>query len=450
MFNNLKKKFTSIIKKISGQGRITEKNIKNTLREIRKTLLEADVSLFVIQELIKNIKKTAIGKNVNNSLTPGQEFIKIIKNELILIMGNKNNNINFSKKKPFIFLIIGLQGSGKTSSIGKLGKFINKKYKKKILVSSIDIYRPAAMHQLKIIAKQAKIDFFKPKNTVNIIEMSKIIIQEAHIKLYDIVILDTPGQININNNIIQEMKNINNIIKPNEILFVLDSMMGQNAINVAKNFNIMLPISGVILTKLDSDTRSGSALSVNYILKKPIKFISTGEKINNFQIFHPERIVSRILGMGDIFSIIEKIDNKIDHHNIEKINNKINKKKSFDLNDFKLHIMQIDKLGGINNLIKKLPNNLSITNTLEKNNNKNILIKMKAIIDSMTPHERKKPFIIKGSRKKRIAKGSGTHIQDINILLKKFNELKNIMKNFQKGGIKKIFQNFKNIIPNIF
>ncbi|CAL4322345.1 signal recognition particle protein [Buchnera aphidicola] len=450
MFNNIKKKFISIIKNISGQGRITEKNIQNTLREIRITLLEADVPLIVINKFIKNVKKFAIGKHVNNSLTPGQEFIKIIKNELISIMGKEKNNIIFSKKKISIFLIIGLQGSGKTTTVGKLGKFLKIKHNKKILVSSADTYRPAAIEQLKILSKKSNIDFFQPKQNSNPIEISKQAVQEAKNKLYDILILDTAGRLHIDNNMMHEIKNIQNIIKPTEILFVLDAMMGQDALHTVKVFNQFISISGIILTKLDSDTRSGSAFSVNYIVKKPIKFIGIGEKINDLKIFEPKKIVSRILGMESVLSIIKKIDKKINRQDIKKINEKITKQYKFNLNDFKLQIIQMSKIGGIKNIIKQLPMKLSNNYQMPKNQEKKFLIKMEAIINSMTPHERNNPNIIKGSRKRRIANGSGTNVQEVNQLLRKFDESNKMMQHIKKKGTRTILQNFKNIIKNIF
>ncbi|QCI27257.1 signal recognition particle protein [Buchnera aphidicola] len=447
MFNNISNKFISIIKDISGYGRITEKKLKNCLKKIKITLLEADVALPVIKEIINKIKKSIIGKDINLHLTPGQEFIKILKEELIFIMSHKDHDLKISKKKLNIFLIIGIQGSGKTTTIGKLGHFISKKYKKNILVSSTDIYRPAAIEQLEYIAKKAQINFFKDNNINDPITISKNAIKYAKKKLYDILILDTAGRLHTNNVMMNQINKIQKIIQPNETLFVIDSMMGQDAINIAKQFTQFINISGLILTKVDSDTRGGAALSASYITKKPIKFIGTGEKIESISIFEPKRIVSKILGMGDILSIIEKINQKIDKKQKIELIKKNNK---FNLNDFKLQIQKIKKFGGINNFISKIPlNYLNLQKYQNKTNDKKLNI-MIAIIDSMTPLERMNPKIIKRSRKKRISKGSGTTIQNINILLKQFYELKKMMNKIKNKGIKNIFQNIKNIFPNIF
>lgn len=443
MFNNLTKKFISIIKDISGYGRITEKKLNDSLRKIRVTLLEADVALSVIQKIINKIKLSIIGKNINLHLTPGQEFVKILKQELISIMSTKNTNISLPTKKLSVFLMVGLQGCGKTSAVGKLGYFISQKYKKNVLVSSTDIYRPAAIKQLQIISKKAQIHFFKSPEITDPIKLSILALKEAKKKLYDVLILDTAGRLHTDQNMMKEIYNIQQITKPTEILFVIDSMMGQDTINIAKKFNDILKISGLILTKVDSDARGGAALSASYITKQPIKFISTGEQITAFSIFQPERIVSKMLGMGDILSIIETIDQKIKE---KKKHQLINQKHKFNLNDFKTQIQKIKKIGGINTLISCIPIQNIQTNKIQNEKTLNIIT---AIINSMTPIERLNPEIIKNSRKHRIANGSGTSVQDINKLLKQFYELKKIMKKMKNIGIKNLFQNIKHIIPNI-
>ncbi|CAL4043102.1 Signal recognition particle protein [Buchnera aphidicola (Takecallis arundicolens)] len=446
MFNNLTKKFISIIKDISGYGRITEKKLNDSLRKIRITLLEADVALSVIQKIINKIKISIIGKNINLHLTPGQEFVKILKQELISIMSTKNTNISLSKKKLSVVLMVGLQGCGKTSTVGKLGYFISKKYKKNVLVASTDVYRPAAIKQLQIISKQAQINCFKSPNITDPIKLSILALQEAQKKLYDVLILDTAGRLHTDQKMMKEIYDIQKITQPTEILFVIDSMMGQDTINIAKKFNDILTISGLILTKVDSDARGGSALSASYITKQPIKFISTGEKITSFSIFQPERIISKMLGMGDILSIIENIDQKIKK---KEKNQLINKKHKFNLNDFKQQIQKIKKIGGINTLLSCIPTQNIQINKIQKQQNEKTLNTITAIINSMTPIERLKPEIIKNSRKNRIAQGSGTSVQDINKLLKQFNELKKVMKKIKNIGIKNLFQNIKNIIPNM-
>ncbi|WP_343128065.1 signal recognition particle protein [Buchnera aphidicola (Takecallis taiwana)] len=447
MFNNLKNKFISIIKDISGYGRITEKKLNDSLRNIRITLLEADVALSVIQEIINKIKTSIIGKNINLHLTPGQEFVKILQQELISIMSMKNNNLVISKKKTNIILMIGLQGSGKTSTVGKLGHFISQKYKKNILVASTDIYRPAAIKQLEVIAKQAKIHFFNTYNINDPIKISTLAIQEAKKKLYDVLILDTAGRLHTDQKMMQEIQNIQKCTKPNETFFVIDTMLGQDTINIAKAFNNTIQISGLILTKVDSDARGGAALSASYITKQPVKFISTGEKITSFSIFQPERIVSKMLGMGDMLSIIEKIDNKVKK---QKKNQLIQKNNQFNLNDFKKQIQKIKKLGGINTLISNMPTQNMYIHNMKQTYNEQKLTIITAIINSMTPYERQNPEIIKHSRKKRIAQGSGTSVQNINTLLKQFYELKKVMKKIKNIGMKNLFQNIKQMIPNIF
>lgn len=445
MFNNITKKFISIIKNISGYGRITEKKLHDSLKEIRTTLLEADVALSVIHEIIHKIKTSIIGKNINLHLTPGQEFIKILKQELINIVSKSDNYINLSNKNLNIILITGLQGSGKTSTVGKLGNFISLKHKKKVLVASTDIYRPAAIKQLEIIAKQAQIHCLQYHHTNDPMIICKNAIKEAKKKKYDVLILDTAGRVHTDQKMMQEIHKIQKCTKPHEILFVIDAMMGQDAIHAAKAFNNFLNISGLILTKIDSDTRGGAALSASYITNKPIKFIGTGEKIQSFSIFHPEKIISKILGMGDIISIIETIEKKICH---EEKNKLINQKKQFDLNDFKIQIKKINNLVGINKFISNIP--AQYFEKINKQQNTKKITIITAIIDSMTPSERKTPTIIKNSRKKRIMKGSGTTIQDINQLLKQFNELKNIIHKIKNNRSKNLFKNIKNMLPNIF
>ncbi|QCI26056.1 signal recognition particle protein [Buchnera aphidicola] len=443
MFTNLAKKFISIITDISGYGRITEKKLHDMLKKIRITLLEADVALAVINKIINQIKTSIIGKNINLHLTPGQEFIKILKQELIFILSNNYNCINLPKKQLSIILIVGLQGSGKTSVVGKLGHFISLKYKKNVLVASTDIYRPAAMEQLKTIAKKANIQYYNDNHINDPLKICNNSIKKAK-KSYDVLILDTAGRVHTDEYMMQEIHQIQKITNPNETLFVIDSMMGQDAINAAKTFNQYLNISGLILTKIDSDTRGGAALSAGYITKKPVKFISIGEKIKSFIIFNPEKIVSKILGMEDIITIIEDVDKKISNQK----KNTLIKNKTFDLNNFKSQIQKIKNIGSINKFISNIP----IKNLNYKSNKKHEK-KIKcitAIIESMTPNERKNPKIIKNSRKKRISKGSGTTIQEINQLLKEFYALKKIMKKIKTNKTNNLFKYFKNILPNIF
>ncbi|WP_343190183.1 signal recognition particle receptor subunit alpha [Buchnera aphidicola (Mollitrichosiphum nigrofasciatum)] len=441
MFYNLTKKISQIIKTISNQGRLTKKNIKKTLREVRKALLEADVALSVIKKLLKNVEKKAIGNIINNTLTPGQEFIKIVKNELINIMGVKNNKLNFSTSPPAIILIIGLQGSGKTTNLIKIGKLLKKKHKKKILAVSTDTKRLSAIKQLKILGKKNNLDIFQSKNK-NPIEIAKEAIKYTISKLYDILLIDTSGRMHNNKDMMQELKILQKTVKPIETLFVIDSMTGQDSINIIKNYNKILKISGIILTKMDSNARGGIALSCRYLTKIPIKFISNGEKINCLENFCPISVANKILGMENIFSVINNIESKIKKKKIPK------QKKNFDLNDFLKHIKKIKKFDSITNIVNKIPIKQTIQETMIKNFDVNIFKQLEAIIHSMNPKERKNPEIIKGSRKKRISKGSGVPITKINILLKKFFDMKKIMKKINQGGVNNIINQIKKILPN--
>lgn len=444
MLNILTQKFSEIINKISNKGRITEKNIKETLRDVRTSLLEADVALPIVKNFINDVKLNAIGKNFNKSLTPGQEFIKIIKKELIQKLGENNDLINLSVKPPAVFLIIGLQGMGKTTSLVKLGKKIKEKTKKKILTVSTDTYRPAAIKQLEILSLQAKIDFVSLNNNLNPINIAKHALKYAKRKLYDLLLIDTAGRLHIDSQMMAEIQKIHQLVNPIETLLVVDAMMGQDIINVSNVFNKILPITGFILTKMDSDARGGIILSVKGLTNKPIKFISNGEKLDDIELFNSERIANRILGMGDVLSLIEDIENKI------KLKPRAQPKKKYDLNDFSAQIDQILKIGGLTSLIKKLPQNNDFNNNLLLNTNNDILIKYKTIISSMTLKERVTPGIIKGSRKRRIALGSGVNIQNVNQLLKQFHNIKTIMNKIKKTGISKAIQNIKNIIPKSF
>ncbi|CAL4323660.1 Signal recognition particle protein [Buchnera aphidicola (Eriosoma lanigerum)] len=452
MFNKLTESLTHIIKNISNQGRITETNIQKILREIRKALLEADVSLSVIQNFISSIKKKFIGSIVNKSLTPGQEFLKIIKQELIIIMGNNNSKINLSTTPPAIILVIGLQGVGKTTTVAKLGKFIKENKKKKILITSTDVYRLAAIKQLQILSKKINIDYFSTDITNEPLKIAQQALEYTKSKLYDILIIDTAGRLHTNITMMNEIKNIHQIINPIETLLVVDSMMGQDSINMINIFNNSIPITGVILTKIDGDARGGIALSIRYLTNIPIKLIGNGEQLNKLQIFNPEQIASRILGMHDMLSVIKEIEEKVDTKQVKNITTNINKGDKFNLNDFLIQIKQINNMDNMVDLLKKLPNNQMIIKNFDSYFNKKIIIKVESIINSMTPKERNTPDIIKGSRKKRIATGSGIPIYEINNILKKFEEMKKMIKKIKHKGIHTVLKNIKNSIlkNNIF
>ncbi|CAL4323764.1 Signal recognition particle protein [Buchnera aphidicola (Neophyllaphis podocarpi)] len=450
MFGNLTKQLKKTIQKISNRGRLTEKHIKNTIREVRIALLEADVSLLVIKKFIDAIQKKVIGIKINKSLTPGQEFIKVVMRELIKIMEDDKQKLNLSVQPPAVILFLGIQGVGKTTSVVKLGNILKNKNKKVIIVST-DIYRPAAITQIEILSKKINIDCFKSDINESPDKIAIKALEYAKIKFYDVLLVDTAGRMHIDKKMMNEIKNIYNAINPVETLFVIDAMTGQDSINIANSFNKKINITGIILTKTDGDARGGAALSVKYITKKPIKFISNGEKIHSIEKFNPKIIAKRILGMDDTINIIEEIENKINKKEIEKITNKLKQGENFDLNDFLLQIKQIKKMGGIVNLIEKFKSNNKIINNIKSNTSKKELNKIESIINSMTIKERKQHNIIKGSRKRRISLGSGTTIQDVNNLLKQFTKVKNIMKKIKNKGLSKIIHDFKNMIPkNIF
>ncbi|MBK4765250.1 MAG: signal recognition particle protein [Pantoea sp. Brub] len=450
MFDNLTNRLSQTLRNIRGIGRLTEENIKNTLHEVSIALLEADVALSVVRDFTNRVKKISVGRDVNKCLTPGQEFIKIVRDELIVAMGTANNHLNLAIKPPAIIMLIGLQGVGKTTSICKLGKFLKEKYKKHILMVSIDIYRPAAIKQLETLSKQININFYPSSPEQKPIQIVQSALKETKIKFYDVLLIDTPGILHTDKFRMEELKQIRNIINPIEILFVIDSMMGQDAINVAKSFNDQLSFTGIILTKTDGDTRGGAALSVRHITGKPIKFIGTGEKIECLEQFYPDRIASRILGMGDVISLIENLESKVNTADAKKLVKQIKTGNYFDLYDFLQQIKQIRKMGNINNLIAKLPMIGNLPNNMQLNINNDTFLHMEAIINSMTNQERKNPEIIKGSHKRRIANGSGMQIQDVNRLLKQFNDMKLIIKKMKKGGMRNMMGNIKNMISPIF
>ncbi|QJC34677.1 signal recognition particle protein [Enterobacteriaceae endosymbiont of Donacia crassipes] len=452
MFKNLSKKLSETLLKIKNYGRLTEKNIQEILDKIYINLLEADVALEVIKNFIKNIKKDSIGKKINNNFTPGQEFIKLVYKNLIKIMDSPDKNINMAIQPPAVILFTGLQGVGKTTSVIKLAYFLKKKYKKKIIVTSTDVYRPAAMEQLKILAEKIKIDYFNVNKNLYPIDISKKALNYAKKNFYDILIVDTAGRLHIDHFMMNEIKDIYKILSPIETIFTIDAMTGQDSINSAKKFNTTLPITGIFLTKTDSDTRGGAILSVKYIIKKPIKFIGTGEKINNMSIFSPEIIASKILGMSSELSIIDNIKKKINLKKNKKLIEKLKNKHKLNLQDFLEQIKQIKTVGSKNiiNLLSKIKmNNIQnfsnpIMNIL--NIDDNIIKNTKAIINSMTKIERNDVSILNLSRKKRISLGSGVSIFRINVILKQYNQMKLVTKKMKKNNnFSKIISYIKNI-----
>ncbi|CAJ0991054.1 signal recognition particle protein [Pantoea sp. Nvir] len=447
MFENLTNRFTRILSNISHCGRLTEDNIKNTLREVRIALLEADVALLVVREFIHRVKERAIGQDINKSLTPGQEFIKIVRNELVEAMGLKNNALNLSVQPPAVVLMTGMQGSGKTTSLGKLGKLLHEKHKKKVLVVSVDVYRPAAIKQLEVLVQQIGVGFFPSDISQKPVEIVKNALKAATLQFYDVLLVDTAGRLHIDEEMMVEIKQVHAVINPVETLFVVDAMTGQDAANTAKAFNDVLPLTGVILTKVDGDARGGAALSIRHITGKPIKFVGIGETIDALEPFYPDRIASRILGMGDVLSLIEDIESKVNHDQAEKFARKLKSGDEFDLNDFFEQLKQMRKIGGMANLVCKLPGMGQLSDNVKSQIDDKILLRMEAIINSMTSKERKKPEIIKGSRKRRIATGCGMQVWEVNRLLKQFDDMQRMMKKMKKGGMVKMMRSMKGMMP---
>lgn len=443
MFKNLTDQLSHILRSISVRGRLTEDNIKETLREVRVALIEADVALEVVRDFISSLKKSAIGQKVNKSLTPGQEFIKIVKSELIELMGGVNTELNLAVQSPAVVLLAGLQGVGKTTSAAKLARFLKEKYKKKVLLVSTDIYRPAAIKQLETLAADIGIECFPSEIQEKPLDIVNCALQQAKLKFYDALIVDTSGRLHIDHTMMEEIKQIHAEIHPVETLFVVDAMTGQDAANTAKAFNKALPLTGIVLTKVDGDARGGAALSMRYITGKKIKFLGVGEKTEALESFQPNRLASRILGMGDTLSLIEEIESKVDLKQAEKLANKLHKGNRFDLTDFLDQLKQMRSIGGMSNILNKLPNASQLTKNVQLQMSEQILIRMEAIINSMTAKERANPEIIKGSRKRRIAMGSGVQVQDVNRLLKQFNEMQCMMKKIKKVGMLKMMRSMK-------
>lgn len=435
MFENLSDRLQDVVHKIKGYGKITEENISEMMREIRLSLLEADVNYKVVKEFTNNVKEKALGEEVNKSLNPGELFVKIVKDELTELLGGENTPLNVSGN-PATLMLVGLQGSGKTTTIGKLANYLRKNNKKKPLLVACDVYRPAAIDQLKQIGKELNIEVYS-EGKGNPVEISKNAIKYAKDNGYDYVLIDTAGRLQIDESLMEELDNIQKEINPDETILVIDSMMGQDAINVINGFNDKIKLSGVILTKLDGDTRGGVALSVKHLTNLPIKFIGVSEKMDGLTPFYPERMASRILGMGDILSIVEKVQDEIDEKEAEKTAKKM-MKGNFDLEDFLNQLNQIKKLGPLENILKLLPG-AKMMGLNNVNIDPKIMKRTEAIVLSMTPEERRNPSILKASRKKRIADGSGTTVTDVNRLLNQFEDMKKMMKMMSNGNFKMPF-----------
>ena len=423
MFENLSERLSQSLKNITGRGRLTEDNIKDTLREVRMALLEADVALPVVREFVSRVKEQALGAEVNKSLTPGQVFLKIVQKELEHAMGEGNVPINLATQPPAVILMAGLQGAGKTTSVGKLARYLKEKQKKKVLVVSADVYRPAAIKQLETLAGEVEVEFFPSTTTQHPVAIAEQAIEHARKQFVDVVIVDTAGRTAVDDAMMAEIKELHQAIQPIETLFVVDAMTGQDAANTAQAFNEALPLTGVILTKADGDARGGAALSIRHITGKPIKFLGVGEKTTALEPFHPDRIASRILGMGDVLSLIDELESKIDREKAEKVAKKVIKEGKFSLEDFREQLVQMRDMGGMMGLLDKLPGMGQMSSQMKGQLDDKMTVRMEAIINSMTPQEREYPDLIKGSRKRRIAAGSGTQVQDVNRLLKQFMQM---------------------------
>jgi signal recognition particle subunit SRP54 len=447
MFQNLSDRLGQTLKNISGKGRITEDNIKETLREVRMALLEADVALPVIKDFVERIKERSVGIEVSKSLNPGQMLIKIVQGELETIMGSQNEGLNLAATPPAVILMAGLQGAGKTTSVGKLAKYLKEREKKKVMVVSADVYRPAAIKQLQTLAEEVEVEFFPSSALQKPIDIVEGAIAQAKLKFIAVLIVDTAGRLAVDTQMMNEIQQLHQAVKPVETLFVVDAMTGQDAANTAKAFNEALPLTGVILTKADGDARGGAALSVKHITGKPIKFLGMGEKLYALEPFHPQRIASRILGMGDVLSLIEDVERKVDKDKAQQLAQKMKTGKGFDLQDFKEQLEQMRNMGGMMSLMDKMPGMGNMTAKIKDSANDKQFTQMEAIINSMTPSERQRPDVIKGSRKRRIAMGSGTQIQDVNKMLKQFMQMQKMMKKMSGGGMKKMMRGMGGMMP---
>ena len=436
-FDGLSSRLQEITRKLKGKARITEDDLKEVLREVKLALLEADVNFKIVKEFIKVIEEKALGQDVLKSLTPGQQVIKIVKDELVALLGGEESKINFTPNPPTVIMLVGLQGSGKTTTAGKLANIIRKQGKKPLLVAC-DVYRPAAIKQLQVVGKQLDIPVYVNENTKDVVLIAKQAMSIAISKLNDVIIIDTAGRLQIDEELMQELKNLKSGVKPHEILLVVDSMTGQDAVNIADTFNKELGIDGIVLTKLDGDTRGGAALSVKKITGRPIKFAETGEKLSDIEVFHPERMASRILGMGDVLSIIEKAEETLDLEEAAKLEKKL-KKQNFDLDDYLSQLRQMKKMGSFSSILKMLPgmNKLKDIEVDDKE-----FVKIEAIICSMTKEERRNPKVLNGSRRLRIAKGSGTTVEQINKFMKSFELTQKMMKEMtsNKGMMRKMMK----------
>ena len=454
MLDNLTNRFYSVFKNIRGVATLNEENIKPALREVRLALLEADVALPVVRDFINNVKEKAVGQEINDNLTAEQAFITIVNQALIELMGKENSKLDLAVAPPAVVLMAGLQGAGKTTTVGKWAKLLKTvDKKKKILVVSADVYRPAAIEQLRLLAEQVQVDFFPSDTTQKPVDIALAALNQAKRGFYDVLMVDTAGRLAIDQEMMDEIKALHAAVNPVETLFVVDAMLGQDAVNTAQAFNEALPLTGVVLTKMDGDSRGGAALSVRQVTGKPIKFIGVGEKIDGLEAFHPDRIASRILGMGDVLTLVEDVQKGIDEAAAAEMAKKLRKGKSFDLNDFKAQIQQMRNMGGLENLMSKMPGEIGqLSKQIPEGTAEKAMGHVEAIINSMTPKERANPALIKASRKRRIAAGSGTTVQEVNKMLNQFEQSQKMMKMFSGQNMRKLMsmaKGMKGLFPGM-
>jgi len=447
MFDNLSGRLAGVVKQLRGQARLTEDNIQDALRDVRMALLEADVALPVVRDFIAHVKERAMGREVLTSLTPGQALIQVVHEELVRLMGESQAILNLATTPPAVILMAGLQGAGKTTTSGKLARLL-KEQKKKVLLASCDVYRPAAIEQLRLLGKQLEVDFFEAPSNAKPLEIAQAAHAHAKTRYYDVLLVDTAGRLAIDADMMAEIGALHAALNPIETLFVVDAMQGQDAVNTAKAFSETLPLTGVVLTKLDGDARGGAALSVRHVTGKPIKFVGVSEKLTGLEPFYPERMASRILGMGDVMSLIEDAHKQVDQVEAAKLAKKLKSGKGFDLEDFKMQLQQMQKMGGLSALMDKLPGNLAQAAQGQQVDDK-ALGRVEGIINSMTPAERRHPELLKASRKRRIAAGAGVQVQEINRLLNQFEQMQKMMKSMAKGGMAKMMRGMKGMIPGM-
>lgn len=454
MLDNLTQRMARVVKTLRGEARLTEANTQEMLREVRLALLEADVALPVVREFIAKVKEKALGEEVISSLSPGQALVGVVQKELTAVIGGdyegKAAKLNLAVSPPAVILMAGLQGAGKTTTAGKLAKLLREKYKKKVLTVSCDVYRPAAIMQLKTVSEQVGADFFPSTPDQKPVDIAVAAVDWAKRHYHDVLIVDTAGRLGIDEAMMQEIAALHGVLKPAETLFVVDAMLGQDAVNTAKAFNDTLPLTGVVLTKLDGDSRGGAALSVRHVTGKPIKFVGVAEKLDGLEVFHPDRMANRILGMGDILALVEEAQRGVDVQAAQKLADKVKKGGDFDLNDFRAQISQMKNMGGLSSLMDKLPAQFQQAAAgADMGQAEKQIRRMEGIINSMTPAERAKPEIIKATRKRRIAAGAGVPVQEVNRMLNQYDQMRTMMKKLKGGNMQKMMRGLKGMMPGL-